>query len=160
MNETIWFYLFKRQVGYNRIIRCNRKFMFCKDRRLWYRFQCLFVQGYGNSLCAHHFWGFPPYLPALFGIPTLPPAGRKKVAFQRFNPIENQTFGAGVSKKYFPFYLLFENTIYIYTKIYLYTFKCIILSCKCKYNRFTMLMYLLRYARYSTEIKLQSPKCD
>jgi len=42
-----------------------------------------------------HFLGFPLYRPALFeisilppgtmGIPTFPPSGKKKVAFQRFN---------------------------------------------------------------------------
>jgi len=38
---------------------------------------------------------------ALLGISTLPPAGWKKNASQRFNHYRNQTFGAGVTKNTF-----------------------------------------------------------
>jgi len=41
---------------------------------------------------------FSLYRPELFGIPTLPPSGWKKDAS---TAIENQTFGAGVTKKIF-----------------------------------------------------------
>jgi len=50
--------------GNNTNIRCNQK--------------CMFIS-------AQHFWGFPLYCSALLGIPTLTPAGRKKVTFQRFH---------------------------------------------------------------------------
>jgi len=40
---------------------------------------------YTLDMRAKHFWGFPLYCPVLFGIPTLPPAGQKKVSFQRFH---------------------------------------------------------------------------
>jgi len=38
-----------------------------------------------REMCGQQFWGFPLYHPALLGIPTIPPAGRKNDAFQRLN---------------------------------------------------------------------------
>jgi len=39
-----------------------------------------------RDMCAQHFCrGFSFYRPTLMGIPTLPPAGRKKGVFRRFN---------------------------------------------------------------------------
>jgi len=53
-----------------------------------------------QGIRVQHFWGFPLYHPAFFGIstlptgtirdPTLPPAGRKNDAFQRFNRYRKQ----------------------------------------------------------------------
>jgi len=64
------------QGGYNMNIRCNQKFMFCNDSGYIYT----------RDMRAQHFWGFPFYHPVpTMRIPTLPPAGRKKVAFQCFN---------------------------------------------------------------------------
>jgi len=58
---------------------------------------------------AKHFWGFPLYHPALFGIsilspgtmgiPTLPPAGWKKIAFQLFNNYKKPNFWCWRDKK-------------------------------------------------------------
>jgi len=56
--------------GYNMNIRCNLKFMFCKDRGIVFRV----VQGIRVI-----------YEPSNLGISTLLPAGQKKVAFQRIN---------------------------------------------------------------------------
>jgi len=48
---------------------------------------------------SQHFWEFPFYRLALLGISTLPPTGRKKVTFQRFNRYRKpKTFVAGATK--------------------------------------------------------------
>jgi len=56
--------------------------MFCKVHG-WYRFQCLVDT---RVICEPStFEDFHLYHPKLLGILTLPPAGRKKIAFQSFN---------------------------------------------------------------------------
>jgi len=62
-------------------IRCNQQFMFRKDRGIDFSFW----------LCRGYVWYARP---ALLGISTLPPNGRKKDAS---TDIENQTFGADVT---------------------------------------------------------------
>jgi len=58
---------------------------------------------------ARHFWGFPHYSPALFGISTLPsgaikdsplchPLNGKRALSNASTAIKNQIFGAGVTK--------------------------------------------------------------
>jgi len=44
-------------------------------------------------------WGFPYYRPALFGISTFQPLDGKRTLFNASTTIENQTYGAGVTKK-------------------------------------------------------------
>ncbi|CAI6374629.1 unnamed protein product [Macrosiphum euphorbiae] len=48
---------------------------------------------------AMHFLGFPLYHPALLEIPTLPPAGRKKDAFERFKRYRKSNFWCRCEKK-------------------------------------------------------------
>jgi len=67
------------QVGYNMNIRCNQKFMFCKDRGI----------DFSVWLCRGYAWYARP---ALLGIPTLPPAGWNNFAFQRFNRRQKLNF--------------------------------------------------------------------
>ena len=79
--------------GYNMIMRCNLKFMFCEDRGI----------DFGVWLCrryAQHFWEFPLYPPVLFGLSVLPPGTmgitteRKKVLLSNASTvIENSTVG-------------------------------------------------------------------
>jgi len=76
-------------------VRCNQKFMFCKDRGI----------GFSVWLCRGHAWCTCPALfwistlpPGTMGNPTLPPAGRKMVAFQHFDRYWKPNFGAGMTK--------------------------------------------------------------
>ena len=52
-----------------------------------------------RDIWAQYSWGFPLYRPILLGIPTLPPAGRKNVAFQRFNRHRKLNFRCRRDKK-------------------------------------------------------------
>ncbi|KAF0763802.1 Uncharacterized protein FWK35_00010756 [Aphis craccivora] len=66
-------------------------------------------RGYAPS--GRHFWGFLLFHPALLGISsfspgtlgisTLPPAGRKKDAFERFNRCRKPNFRCRRDKKFF-----------------------------------------------------------
>jgi len=79
--------------------------MFCKDRGIadfsvWLRKDT-------DDMCAQHFWGFPFYHQALFGIftlppgtigiPTLPPAGLEKGRFPTLQPSSKANFYAGLA---------------------------------------------------------------
>jgi len=57
-----------------------------------------------RGMCAQHFLKFLLYrlAPGTIGFSTLPPAGRKKVTFPRFNRHQKITFGAGVTKNIYP----------------------------------------------------------
>jgi len=82
--------------------------MFCKNRGI--DFSVSLCRVYAREICAQHLWGFPLYHPALFGISTLPPGTLKDSHFttrwldgkrtlsNASTAIENQTFGAGVTK--------------------------------------------------------------
>lgn len=90
------------QGSYNMIIRCNQRFMFCKDRGIvWF--------------CGGYAWysrpellGFPILQPGTFGdstlspgttgILTLPSAGRKNMSFQLFNRQQKLNFRSKCDK--------------------------------------------------------------
>jgi len=58
-----------------------------------------FSAEYTLDMCAQYFWRFSFYRPALLGIPTLPLAGRKNVAFQRFKQYQKLNFQCRSDKK-------------------------------------------------------------
>jgi len=78
------------QGDYSMNIRCNQKFMFSKDRSIDFSV-CLF-RGYIRMICELTSSVF-------LGISTLPPAGRKKVDFQRLNRHRKQKFRCRSDKK-------------------------------------------------------------
>jgi len=48
-----------------------------------------------------HFWGFPLFRPALWGFPLYRPLDGKRTLSNASTVVENQTFGAGVTKNSF-----------------------------------------------------------
>jgi len=75
MQKLFGFICFKRHAWRYKIypinVRCNQKFMFCKNRGI--DFSVWLCRGYARDMYAQHFWGFPFYRPALLWISTLPP---------------------------------------------------------------------------------------
>jgi len=64
-NDLVLFILNITHGGYNINIRCNQKFMFCKDRDI--DFSVWLCREYARDMCAQHFWGIPFHYPSLFG---------------------------------------------------------------------------------------------
>jgi len=93
-NDLVLFILSVTHGGYNMNIRWNQKFI---DRGI--NFSVCLCRGYVRDMCAQHFWESPLYHPALLEIPTLPPAGRKRDAFQRSNHYQKPNFRCRHDKK-------------------------------------------------------------
>jgi len=97
INDLVLFSLSVTHAGYNMNIRCNQKCMSCKNHGIE-----------SVSGCAYHL--------ALLGIPTLPPAGRKKDAFQRFNCYRKPNFQYRRDKKKYCSIILTNNNFDRYIK--------------------------------------------
>jgi len=97
-NNLVLFILSIMHGGYNINIRCNQKFIFCKDRGMDLSVNCT---GDTRDMRVKHFWGLPLSYPQVttMGIPTLPPGGQTKVVFQRFNRLQKLNFRCMRDKK-------------------------------------------------------------
>jgi len=60
----------------------------------------------GYAPDGRHFWGFPLFRPALWGFPLYRPLDGKRTLSNASTMVENQTFGAGVTKIYYDYIVI------------------------------------------------------
>jgi len=84
---------------YNMNIRCNQKCVFYKDRGI--HFSVWLCRGYA---CTPALLGIFILPPGTMRIPTLPPAGRIKVAYQSFNRHRKPNFRCRRDKNIFSYF--------------------------------------------------------